>query len=775
MFKRPSASTVRSLSAAAFVVAALIAGGPAHAALTAPANGASVRGSAVLIAENTGGRDDCVFGNSGDDTRILIDGVVRFAKGDGGSYAVNWNTLNPATTNGSHTIQSQGRNITNGFFSCNTGSYYNISTITVVVANRSFLTISAPATVYADETLAVSSTLSLEPGAVSGLAGRTVTFCISGGPCVATATNSGGFAGATLPASGGAGGRTITATYGGDAFFLASNASVGTTILHRPTALTNLGDTTVFHGETATLQARLVDVRAGAPLGGAPVQFQLMDGATPVQTLGATTDGSGVASASLSALEDAGSYSVLATYAGTTVHAASSDQDAFTITPRPTAFSYSGDTDGYWNETATVRGVLTDVRAGTPLEGHAISFTLGTATATATTDADGLAEATIPLTQAPTTTSAAGTFPGTVNFVTSTGDDGFEILRRPTTLTTDGATSGARGSTVTLSATLTDDRLGGTGVAGKTVAFTLGSASGTAVTDAQGTATLDVPLDQDPDGTYTVDVEFAQDDHYLASSDSDAFAMGWEHLFTSQADAGSISLNTSTREFRVTTPGGSSSIKHDGDMKIVSLPSGVVLPCDLNAPEGCIPPPPPAPCDVNTPEGCVPPVPPTPCEVPDGCVPDVPECVDDPAGGDPICPLDYVPAATLLGVTTQTTGVCVVNPIDGTPLCADDPTPDDLDQACADGTTGCSERFVLIAFSDEELALAGVFDLESGVFVAATRAGETTTLLASSQQTPPPAPCDVNTPEGCVPPVPPVPPVPSCVDHPVGGDPICQP
>lgn len=772
MFKRPRASTVRSLSAAASVVVALVAGGPAHAALTTPANGATVRGSGVIISENSGGADNCAFGSSGDDTRILIDNVVRFTKGDGGSYTVSWNTLNPPTPNGSHTITSQGRNISNGFFTCNTGSYYNIHTITVTVANRSFLTLNAPPTVYADESLPVSASLSLEAGAIQSLAGRTVTFCISGGPCVAAATNASGFASATLPASGGAGPRTITATYGGDPYFLASNASAGATVLHRPTTLTNLGDTTVFHNETATLKARLIDVRAGAPLGGAPVQFQLMDGVTAVQTLTATTDATGTASASLNALQDAGSYSIRATYAGTTVHAASSDQDAFTITPRPTAFSYTGDTDGYWNETATVRGVLTDVRAGTPLEGRTISFTLGTATATATTDADGLAEASVSLTQAPTTTSAVGTFPGTVNFVDSTDGDGFEILRRPTTLTTDGATSGARGSTVTLSATLTDDRLGGTGVAGKTVAFTLGSASGTAVTNAQGTATLDVPLDQDPDGTYTVDVAFAQDDHYLASSDSDAFTIEWEYLFTSQAEAGSISLNTSTREFRVTTPGGSSSIKQDADMKIVSLPAGVALPCDPNAPEGCVPPPPPAPCDVTRPEGCVPPVPPTPCEVPDGCVPDVPECVDDPAGGDPICPEDYLPAATLSDVTTQTTGVCVVNPIDGTTLCAEDPTPDDLDQACADGTTGCSERFVLITFSDEELSLAGVFDLETGVFVAATRAGETTTLLASSQQTPPPAPCDVNTPEGCVPPVPPVP---SCVDHPVGGDPICLP
>jgi hypothetical protein len=804
MTSRIRRMSARSMAVTAVAFAALIGlATSAQASLTAPANGATVRGTAVTITENTGGQDNCIFGNSGDDTRILIDGVVRFTKGDGGSYTVGWNTLNPPTPNGSHTITSQGRNISNGFLSCSTGSYYNISTISVTVANRSFLSLSAPVSQYSGESFVVTAGVTLEAGAIASLGGRMVTFCITGGACSNATTDGGGIASTSLVANGNAGARTITATYGGDTYFLASTASSGFQVLARPTSLTNLSDAEAYHGEDATLSARLLDVRSGAPMSGAPVTLNLMQGSTVVQSLPATTNGLGIASTTMTASDDAGAYAVVATYAGSGTHAASTASKAFQILPRPTSFTYTGAVDGFWGEDATLTGVLTDVRAGTPLSGYTIDFSLGTATGNATTDASGTASVDLALGQDPGAYTAGGAFAGTVNFVGSSDNAAFEILRRPTTLTYDGATSGPRGSTVTLSATLTDDRLGGTGVSGKTVAFTLGSASGTATTDTNGTATLDVLLDQDPDATYTVEASFAEDAHYLGSADSAGFDLGWEHTFTSTIDEGSVSLNTSTREFRVTTSSGTTSIKHDADMKIVSLPDGLVLPCDPGSPETCVPPVPPAPCevpdgcvppapcDINTPEGCIPPVPPAPCEVPDGCVPPVPSCVDDPAGGDPICPEDYLPLAAIGAPTNEATGVCVINPIDESPLCAEDPTPDDLDHACTTGaTTGCSQRAVLIAFSDEEISIAGVFDLETGVFTAAIHTSGGTALLGSSQQTPPPAPCDINTPDGCVPPVPPapcelpegclppvppVPDVPACVDDPLGGQPICRP
>ncbi len=87
------------------------------------------------------------------------------------------------------------------------------------------------------------------------------------------------------------------------------------------------------------------------------------------------------------------------------------------------------------------------------------------------------------------------------------------------------AASGTYGGSASLSATLTS---GGTGVANKSVSFTLnGASAGTATTDASGVASLSASLSGINAGTYATGVgaSFAQDSSYNASSGSNSLTV----------------------------------------------------------------------------------------------------------------------------------------------------------------------------------------------------------------------------------------------------------
>ncbi|HZQ36848.1 MAG TPA: Ig-like domain-containing protein, partial [Dehalococcoidia bacterium] len=107
----------------------------------------------------------------------------------------------------------------------------------------------------------------------------------------------------------------------------------------------------------------------------------------------------------------------------------------------------------------------------------------------------------------------------------------FTIARRPTTITYNGATKANPNATVTVSATLVDDR--GQAVAGKLVTFTLGSGASaqsvTATTDATGTATTTLKVGQHTGAVYPIAASFAGDTHYVGSSNTANFTVGNPH------------------------------------------------------------------------------------------------------------------------------------------------------------------------------------------------------------------------------------------------------
>jgi len=100
------------------------------------------------------------------------------------------------------------------------------------------------------------------------------------------------------------------------------------------------------------------------------------------------------------------------------------------------------------------------------------------------------------------------------------------VGKRATTLVYSGDASEQYSDAATVTATLTDS-LSGNGLGSKTITFTIGSQSNTAPTDGSGVATTSITLTQ-PAGSYTVESVFAEDDLYLASSDSDPFTINKE-------------------------------------------------------------------------------------------------------------------------------------------------------------------------------------------------------------------------------------------------------
>ena len=141
------------------------------------------------------------------------------------------------------------------------------------------------------------------------------------------------------------------------------------------------------------------------------------------------------------------------------------------------------------------------------------------------TDACGIA--TYSLSQ--TVFTASGSYPVVltvtdVNGNSATCNATVSVNKRPVTLVYTGDNSEQYSDQQTLTATLTDN-LSSAGVSGRTINFTIGTQTVSAVTNASGVATATLILTQNPDAAaaYNVSTTFAGDGTYLPASDNDAF------------------------------------------------------------------------------------------------------------------------------------------------------------------------------------------------------------------------------------------------------------
>ena len=180
-----------------------------------------------------------------------------------------------------------------------------------------------------------------------------------------------------------------------------------------------------------------------------------------------------------------------------------------------------GATGGDYHDPATVGGTLTD--NGGPVSGATVTFTLdGNEVCTGVTDASGSASCTITPGEPAGPYTLSATYAGSAQDLPSSANSTFTVTHEETTVTYTGPTQAANGVPVTLSGVLKED--GTQPIAGRTVAFTLGSGSSaqscTGTTGSNGAASCTIGDVEQPASSTTAGVAaaFAGDTYYSPSS-----------------------------------------------------------------------------------------------------------------------------------------------------------------------------------------------------------------------------------------------------------------
>lgn len=181
-------------------------------------------------------------------------------------------------------------------------------------------------------------------------------------------------------------------------------------VTKRDTTAGYLGSSSGTYDTPTTLSASLVD-EYGAQLNGKSIAFEV-DGASVGS---ATTNSSGIATRAYTPLLAAGSYPTTATFAGDSLYNLATDSGSILIARKATSVTYTGALNGGANKTIGLSAILADA-SGTRLGGRTVAFQLGTQSASAVTDANGVATTTLKLTQ------KNGIYPLTATF-TPTGAD----------------------------------------------------------------------------------------------------------------------------------------------------------------------------------------------------------------------------------------------------------------------------------------------------------------------------------------------------------------
>lgn len=176
------------------------------------------------------------------------------------------------------------------------------------------------------------------------------------------------------------------------------------TIRKRNTSLGYIGAHTWTYDTQVHLSGSLVD-EFGQVVNGRQVDFSIDGGAAS----SANTDSVGIADRTYQVSQAAGNHAVGANFAGDALYSAASSTDASVVVLKPTSVVYTGSLTGGPNKTITLSAVLKDSE-GKPLAGRQIDFVLGAQTASAITDANGIATTTLKLSQKNGTYNLTATF-----------------------------------------------------------------------------------------------------------------------------------------------------------------------------------------------------------------------------------------------------------------------------------------------------------------------------------------------------------------------------
>ena len=320
------------------LVAGILVASPASAAITAPAQGATVSGS-VTISENRGSTNTCIArDNSSSRIEVLSSTGVRVhqaTRGSSGGWSTTWSSL--GRENGEYRIRTFARDsVRSGFLNtgCTTRAESLIDERVVTLDNRAAVTVTAPATVVTGEDLQVQVSTRVEAAGTSGVvaADRDVLVTVPGVGEQTVRTDAAGNGSVVidlpdLPA----GSLDIDAEVASDAFLRGLSSSTTTRLLHRSTTTVYEGDTRAQPGAQAELSARLVDSTPGSDRAGDPVTAQDLSLRFEDSAATSATGPDGVARRDVIVRGSSRTAPVVAEFAGNDVHAPSSDEIVFFV------------------------------------------------------------------------------------------------------------------------------------------------------------------------------------------------------------------------------------------------------------------------------------------------------------------------------------------------------------------------------------------------------------------------------------------------------------
>jgi hypothetical protein len=301
------------------------------------------------------------------------------------------------------------------------------ATLTVNLEQAS-LTYTGDTTITSGGVARMSCTL-LEDG-VTPIAGHAVTFTLGAGTgaqtCGATTDATGAASCNISPVAQALGTVGVAAAFAGDSFYPAATATASVTVNAPPPTTTTLSvsNASADFDDPVALTAQLSVAVAG--------QSIIFNAAG--QTCSGVTNANGVASCTITPQVGAGSYTIAATFAGSSTLAPSQGAAKLTVSREQTQLTYTGATTLAAGGVAHMSATLVEDGV-TAIAGRTITFTLGTGTGaqtcSATTGAGGAASCSISsVAQAVGTVSVVAAFAGDAFYPGTTATASARVRRR---------------------------------------------------------------------------------------------------------------------------------------------------------------------------------------------------------------------------------------------------------------------------------------------------------------------------------------------------------
>ncbi|GAA4811249.1 beta strand repeat-containing protein [Nocardioides caeni] len=490
---------------------------PASADLTAPANGAVLRGNATLSA--SGGSDGslCITGSAPRTILRLINSAnqVVFEETHNGAGAKSSTIDTHNYPNGAYTVRAVERRRSGTVFCSSSESTFNRS---VTIDNITQLAYSGDVEGAQNTSATVRATLTDPNLSSSVLPGRTVTFSLSGGTSVNAVTDANGVATASLPLAGPPRSATVTASFAQTTHYKGSTATAPFTVSRNDSTTTLVPPTPVVHGEAVSFTAQVARVDGtSTPTG--TVQFTV-DGADFGPP--ATVSGGVAASISSSTLST-GNHTIGAHYSGDGNLAPSTATSASLVVDKAgttTALTSTG-SPTVSGEAVTFTAEVDVVSPGVGQPAGGVQFNVdgqpyGTAVALS---GSGVATLTIS-NLLPGNHTVGATYNGNADFASSAAADlthGVDLAATTVAVTTSNA-SAVAGEPLTFTADI-DVVAPGAGDPSGTVQFSAdGEAIGAPVAVSGGTA-VSPPVGLDA-GDHVITADYSGDDRFAGSNDT---------------------------------------------------------------------------------------------------------------------------------------------------------------------------------------------------------------------------------------------------------------